>query len=416
MQEASRYAVGLDIGTTTVRCVVGHVDGPGQAPTIIGVAAEPGKGLRKGNVVTLQDVATAADKALEAAERISGHQIHAATVSINGTHIVGLKSAGVIAVGAGDHEINPSDLTRVEEAATVVQLPANREILDVTPISYKLDNQAGIKDPLGMTGVRLEVDAYMITALSPHLKNLEKAVTLSDTQPRRIIVAGLAAAETALTDQQKENGVALVDLGGTTTSVVVYEEGDLLHLGVVPYGSVNITNDLAIGLQTDLAVAERVKLEHAVASAAYRKVAKKKVTVKVDGQSHEFDTETIDEIVDARLEEIFEEVNKELKKAGRQAKLPGGVVLTGGGAKLAGVADYAKDALKLNARVAETPKLAGVADKVQGPEFATALGLMTLDLEAAPVVAQSQHSETNAGKLLSGSMKLAGDLFKKLRS
>ncbi|HET6622521.1 MAG TPA: cell division protein FtsA [Candidatus Saccharimonadales bacterium] len=416
MQEASRYAVGLDIGTTTVRCVVGHVDGPGQAPTIIGVAAEAGKGLRKGNVVTLNDVAQAADKALETAERLSGHRIEAATVSINGTHIVGLKSTGVIAVGAVDHEINLSDLARVEEAATVVQLPANREILDVTPINYKLDNQSGIKDPLGMTGVRLEVDAYMITALGPHLKNLEKAITLSDTQPRQIVVAGLAAAKTALNDQQKENGVALVDIGGTTTNVVVYEEGDLLHLGVVPYGSVNITNDLAIGLKTDLAVAERVKLEHSVASADFRKDSKKTVTVKLDGHTHEFDTETIDEIVEARLEEIFEEVNKELKKAGRQAKLPGGVVLSGGGAKLTGVADYAKAVLKLNARVAEAPELSGVADKVTTPDFATALGLMMIDLDAAPAVARTNGSETNAGRLLSGSMKAAGNLFKKLRS
>ncbi|HET8690337.1 MAG TPA: cell division FtsA domain-containing protein, partial [Candidatus Saccharimonadales bacterium] len=178
----------------------------------------------------------------------------------------------------------------------------------------------------------------------------------------------------------------------------------------------NITNDLAIGLKTDLKVAERVKLEHAVASGDYRKDAKKKVSVKLDGQTHEFDAETIDEIVEARLEEIFEEVNKELKKAGRQAKLPGGVVLTGGGANLSGVADYAKEALKLNARVAEAPELSGVADKVKTPDFATALGLMMIDLEAAPVTVHANNRDTNAGKLLSGSMKLAGDLFKKLRS
>lgn len=416
MQETARYAVGLDIGTTTVRCVVGHVDGPAQAPTVVGVAEEPGKGLRKGNVVNLSETAQAVDKALESAERLSGHQIEQATVSINGTHVAGLKSTGVIAVGTNGHEINQADLARVEEAATVVQLPANREILEVTPISYKLDNQTGIKDPIGMTGVRLEVDAYMLTALSPHLKNLEKAVELSETKPSQTIVAGLAAAKTSLAEQQQENGVALVDIGSTTTNVAVYEEGDLLHLGVLPYGGVNITNDLAIGLQTDLDVAERVKLEHAVALASARKYKTKKVSVKVDKQTYEFDTETIDEIVEARLEEIFDEVNKELKKVGRAAKLPGGIVLTGGSAKLAGVADYAKARLKLNARVAEPTELGGVSDKVKSPEFAAAVGLMLIDLEGATQTDKANSEAGGSGKLLGGVGKAAGGLLRRLRA
>lgn len=416
MQESTRYAVGLDVGTWAVRCVVGHVDSPSQSPTIIGVAEEPGRGLRKGNVVDLTEVAQAVDKALEAAERQSGHPITEASVSINGTHLVGLKSTGVIAVGATGHEINQDDLARVEEAAAVVQLPANREILDVTPINYKLDNQSGIKDPLGMTGVRLEVEAYMLTALGPHLKNLEKSVQMSETQPRQVIVAGLAAAKTALTDMQKENGVALVDIGGTTTSVVVYEEGELLHLGVLPYGGVNITNDLAIGLKTDLAVAEKVKLEHGVAGEQARTDKKKTASVKHAKQTYDFAMEEVDEIIEARLEEIFDEVNKELKKAGRQAKLPGGVVLTGGSVQLSGLAEYAKEALSLNVKLAPASELSGVTDKIKSPEFASAVGLMLADLgmDSQPNITSSGNF--NGKNILSGASKQFSGLFKKLRS
>lgn len=381
MQEVSRYAVGLDIGTTTVRVVVGHVDTPGQAPTIIGIGSEPNTGMRKGTVVNLVNTAQAIDKALEAAERMSGHQIHDATVSINGSHVVGMGSKGVIAVGTGGHEISEDDLARVEEAATVVQLPANRQILEVTPRSFQLDGQENIKDPLGMTGVRLEVDAHVITALTPHVKNLQKACEMTETVAHHTVLAGLAAARAVVSEQQTENGVVLIDLGGTTTNVVVYEEGDLQHIAVLPVGSVNITNDLAIGLKTDLDVAEQVKLLHAAAVPNARKSDAKKLAVKMDKTTHEFDAEDIDMIVDARLEEIFELINKELKSIGRASKLPGGVVLTGAGAEMAGIAEYAREAMQLSARVGKPTGFGGVADQVANPGFATAIGLMVIDLE-----------------------------------
>lgn len=380
MQENSRYAVGLDVGTTMVRCVVGHVDGAQASPTIIGVGECENSGMRKGTVVNLVNSASAIDKALELAERMSGYQINSATVSVNGSHITGITSRGVIAVASGGHEINQEDLQRVEEAATVVQLPANREILDVTPRSYQLDGQDNIKDPIGMTGVRLEVDAHVITALIPHIKNLHKACEMTETQPNATVVAGLASARTVVSDQQTENGVALVDIGGTTTNIAVYEEGDLQHVAVLAIGSVNITNDLAIGLKTDLDIAEQVKLQHAVATRQPR-TGDETVSVKVGKTSHEFAVADIDMIVDARLEELFELVNKELKSIGRSAKLPGGIVLTGGGAKLKGIDEYAKHALQLSARVGEIPEFAGVADKVKDPSWSTAVGLMLIDLE-----------------------------------
>lgn len=415
MQDVSRYAIGLDIGTTTVRAVVGHTDTPGKAPTIIGVGQHENTGLRKGTVVNLVNTAQAIDKALEAAERMSGHQINEATVSINGSHIIGMSSRGVIAVGTTGHEINEDDLARVEEAATVVQLPANREILQVTPRSYQLDGQDNIKDPLGMTGVRLEVDAHVITALGPHLKNLQKACEMTETTPHHIVPAGLAAARAVVSEQQMENGVALIDFGGTTTSIAVYEEGDLQHISVLPVGSVNITNDLAIGLKTDLHIAEQVKLQHAQATGERKD---DKITVKLDKSAHDFDAADVDEIVEARLEEIFELINKELKSIGRAAKLPGGVVLTGGGAELRGIADYAREALQLSARVGKPSGLGGVTEQIESPIFATAVGLMLLDLDGgtAQHLAHQAGNSSHEGGMMSGFTDKAKSLFSRFRS
>ena len=416
MQELSRYAVGLDVGTTTVRCVVGHIDGGTQVPTIIGIGEAPNTGMRKGTVVTLVNVAQAIDKALEDAERMSGHHIHSATFSINGTHIIGMSSRGVVAVGTQGHEINGDDLARVEEAATVVQLPANREILDVTPRSYQLDGQGNIKDPIGMTGVRLEVDAYVITALSPHIKNLFKAAEMTKTDIHHVVPGGLAAARAVLNDQHIESGVALIDIGGTTTNIAVYEEGDLQHLAVLPVGGVNITNDLAIGLKTDLDIAETIKLKHAVALKSVRGKDEKKVSVKIEKNTHEFPTKEVDMIVEARLEEIFEQVNKELEKIGRAKKLPGGVVITGGTASLKGIAECAKESLELPARIGKPHGYGGVTEKVDKSAFSTALGLMLLDLEDNNSSHHSGGNKTKSSLNIGSAMNKITGLIGKLRS
>ncbi len=382
MQELSKYAVGLDIGTTTVRCVVGHRDEGSASPTVIGIGEAPNGGMRKGVVVNLVTTAQAVDKALEEAERISGHQIDGATISINGNHVLGMSSRGVVAVGSRDHEISEEDLARVEDAATVVQLPANREILDVTPRSFSLDDQDNIRDPIGMNGVRLEVDAYVITALTPNLKNLLKVAEMTKTGVHHSVPAGLAAAHAVLTDRQKENGVILIDIGGTTTNLAVYDEGDLQHVAVLPVGGVNITNDLAVGLKVDLDIAEKVKVQHAVAVSDARKAKDKKVTIKTSSQTYDFDTDTIDDVVEARLEEIFEAVNDELKGIGRRANLPGGAILTGGTAQIKGIDAYAKEALQLAVKIGACEGYGGVAENITKPQYATSVGLMLMDLDS----------------------------------
>lgn len=418
-QDGSRYAVGIDVGTTNVRCVIGHLDGTGAGATIVGVGTAPNTGMRKGVVVNIVNTAKAIDKAFEDAERMSGHEVHGASVSINGSHIVAMNSKGVVAVNAQNQEITEEDVSRAGQAATVVQLPANREILQVTPRSYKLDDQENIKDPLGMSGVRLEVDAHVITALSPNIKNLLKSLEMAQTAAHHIMVAGLAAAKAVVTPQQMENGVVIIDVGGTTTNIVVFEEGDLQHVAVLPMGSVNITNDLAIGLRTDLDVAEAIKLKHSSAVGQTGKDKAKVVEYKHGNETLSFSVKDIEMIVEARLDDIFELVDKELKSIDRSGKLPGGAVLTGGGANLVHLADYAKQKLRLPVRVAHISGISGVSENVAKPEFATALGLMLTDFES-----QIRGQKTGAGsKAFEGGSRMfgklfnsAGDFFKKFKA
>ncbi len=392
MQEGSVTAVGIDIGSTSVKAVVAHIDEATGTPTIIGVGQASTSGMRKGVVVNLHGPAQAIDDALGEAERMSGYQVDAATISVNGAHILSSRADGMVAVGAADHEITRDDLHRIEDVATLGKVPANREILDVIPHAYKLDGQDNIKDPLGMTGTRLEIDAHVISALTPYLVNVQKAAESAKVISHTVVPSVIAAARAVLGEQQLENGVAVIDLGGATTGVAVYEEGDLQYAGVIPIGGNNITNDLAIGLKTDPEIAEKIKREHA--SATIRE-ADSGVSIKHDGDILTFSTKDIDEIVEARLEEIFESVQHELKKAGRAGKLPSGVVLTGGGAQLKHMTDYAKQYLGLAARVGKPTGYGGVAENIEQPSYATAIGLMLIDAERAGKSSTSKKSPLN---------------------
>lgn len=400
MQESSRYAVGIDIGTTTVRCVVGHIDATTGAPTIVGVGSVANSGMRKGTVANLNGPAKALDDALIEAERMSGYQVGAATISINGAHILSTKADGMIAVGAIDHEIVDEDLARLEDVATSGKVPANRTILEVVPHEYRLDGQDGIRDPLGMTGTRLEIKANVISALTPNVTQMQRVAEIDHIDVRgEFIPAVVGAAHAVLAEQQRENGVAVIDLGGATTSIAIFEEGDLQFVSVIPMGGASITNDLAIGLKTDPEVAERVKIEHASALAAS---ANETVTVVVGDIEHSFSQSEVHDIVEARLEEMYELIQKALKKAGRAGKLPSGVVLTGGTAHLKGIVDYTKETLGVAARIGAPKGYGGVAEHLDEPQFATAVGLMLIDAEGAPTQAtstgQSKHGGIDAKK------------------
>ncbi len=410
MQENTRYAVGIDIGTTTVRCVVAHINTETGVPSIVGVGKAANSGMRKGVVANLQGPAAAIDDALGEAERMSGYQVDFATVSINGSHLLSTKTDGMIAVSAVDHEVNREDLQRLEEVATTGKVPPNREVVEVVPHGYKLDGQENIKDPLGMTGTRLEINANVVSALAPHLHNVEKAADMAKVDAHTLVPSVLASSRAVLNEQQIESGVAVVDLGGSTTGVAVFEEGDLQYVGVVPMGGVNITNDLAIGLKTDPSVAEEVKLKHA--SAVMRKDSSG-ISVKEGEDIHSFSSSDIDEIVDARLEEIFDGVQAELKRAGRAGKLPSGVVLTGGTANMKHIVEYAKERLGLAVHIGKPKGFGGVSDTVENPDYACVAGLMLIDADtsAAGGVKTGKKQRKNSSSSSKASLKKASGLL-----
>jgi len=386
MREAQNNCfVGLDIGTSTVRCVIGMFDPASNGKlSIIGHGSAKNNGMRKGMVVHVDDVAESIVNAVTEAERISGQRINQATVNVNGSHVLGFNSKGVIAISGANREITVEDRMRVEEAATVVTLPANREIVQFFAKNYSLDGQTNIKDPIGMQGIRLEVDAHIVTAATPNLRNLTHALDKAEIRANNYTVSSLAAAEAVLTRQQKEAGTLVLDIGAGTTNMIVVEDGEVQHVAVIPVGGINLTNDLAIGLKTDLDVAERVKLEHA---SLLSDTSKTTVTFRHKKQVQSFNYADIALITEARVEEMLDFVNKELTKIKKARKLPGGVVLVGGSAALPGLAEFAREQLQLPVRVGRISNVSGLVDTVDSPAYCSAVGLMMLDMLLMPSAA-----------------------------
>ncbi len=405
-ESQQQHFVGLDIGTSTVRCVVGMFDqGSGGKPSLIGHGSAKNTGMRKGAVVHVDDVAEAIVKAITEAERMSGQRVSNATVNINGSHVTGFNSKGVIAISGANREITTDDRYRVEEAATVVSMPPNREIVQFFAKNYSLDGQHNIKDPVGMQGIRLEVDAHIVTAATPNLRNLDAALEKAQVRANHHTVSSLAAAEAVLSRQQKEAGTVVLDIGAGTTNIIVVEDGEVQHAAVLPIGGTNITNDLAIGLKTDLDIAEAVKLQHA----SLKPEKKTTATVKVGDTTHAFDFEDVQMIAEARVEELLEYVEKELHKIRRAGKLPGGVVIVGGTAKLPGLAEFAKHKLQLPARIGKLHNVGGLVDTVEDSGYCTVVGLMLLDMLLLP------GTPSASSGMAAQTMGLVDYLFKRLR-
>ncbi|MBI1856881.1 cell division protein FtsA [Candidatus Saccharibacteria bacterium] len=399
------HYVGLDIGTSTVRCVVGVVDGNDSTQlSVIGHGSAPNLGMRKGVIVHSEDVVEAISQAVSDAERLAGIHIQRATININGANVVGMNSKGVIAISTANREITSEDRLRVEREATIVQLPPNREIVQVFAKNYRLDGQENIKDPVGMQGVRLEVDTHIVTAATPNLRSLASVLEKANINIAHHTVSGVASAEAVLNRQQKESGTLLLDIGAGTTNVVVIEDGEVQHIAVLPIGGINITNDLAIGLKTDLDIAEIVKIQHA--SLEENSSFDNSISVTFNNKEYKFDTREIRMITEARVEELLEYVDKELKKIHRSRKLPGGVVLVGGTSKLPGIADFTRDKLELAARLGTLQSIGGLVDTVQDPAFTTAVGLMVLDVLLIPSHnLQKGQPNTNAFGLIESLFK-----------
>lgn len=396
MQESlDSVYVGIDIGTTAVRCVVGQMqDDTSATPSIIGSGIAPNSGMRKGVPAHLDDVASAISMAINEAERVSGLHISRATINCNGSHVMGQDSRGVIAISAANREITVEDRLRVEDAATIIQLPPNREIVQVFPKNYRLDGQDNIKDPVGMRGVRLEVDTHIVTASVPNMRSMETVLEKAQVVATHHTVSALAAAEAVLSRAQKEAGTLVIDIGASTTNMVVMEDGEVQFVGVIPMGSAHITNDLAIGLRTDLEIAELVKLECAGISSGTKN---RSANVMYNQKRYDFDIADVNMITEARVEELFEFVEKELKKIRKSRKLPGGVVIVGGGSRLPGIADYAKDSLQLAARIGKLHQdIGGLTDIVQDASLTPVVGLMLIDMLYSRSAGQGKSSTKNA--------------------
>lgn len=408
MDNDNRFVTGLDVGTENVRAVIASIDKDGKI-AIVGFNEGKSAGMRKGIPANLTGPAEAIDRMLGDAERMGGYDVRSAYVSINGSTVLSTQTEGMIAVGAVEHEINGEDLDRVEDVAVSGRIPANRDVLDVVPLEYALDGQGGIKDPLGMSGARLEMRANVISALTPNCENLKKATMTADVQALRLVPTSVAAAKAVLDERQKENGVAVVDLGATTSSIAVYEEGDLQYVGVVPVGSNNITNDLAIVLAIDPELAEEIKTRFVTGDFG----SSKSLAIKVGKHGERaFDRKEVEDVVKARLEEIFAEIRKKLKAAKYDQRLPEGIILTGGGAKMRDIELFAKQCLEASVKIGVPQKLDGVANAVAKPEFAVSVGLCLLAAEDS----RYQEPAGKKSKKTKKSKAKSGGLFKKIFS
>lgn len=374
--------VGLDVGSCFIRTVVAKMRADQTNPQIIGMGQVPSFGLRRGVVVDIEEAVKNISQSVQEAERSSGLSIERAYVSLSGNHITSRTSKGVVAVSRADGEISREDVERAINAASAISLSPNREILHIIPRSFSVDDQRGIKDPAGMNGVRLEVDALIIEGATPFIKNLTKCISEVGLEIEGLVLAPLAASRATLTKRQKELGVLALDLGGGTASLTVFEEGDIIYSCVLPIGSSHITSDIAIGLRSNIDLAEKVKLEYG--SALVSEISKKdninlsKLTGEEKGVIPRVQ---VAEIIEARLSEVFDLVNKELKKIDRQGLLPAGVVLLGGGAKIPSLVDLAKEGLKLPAQVGFPLELEGIVEEVDDPAFATAIGLILWSID-----------------------------------
>ena len=392
---------GLDIGTSSIKALV--VQRTKKDWEVLSFAEIPSFGLRKGAVINAEEVSKNVQMIISGIEKDCGRKIN--FVNVGGSRLYVMPSDGIISVSRADQRISKEDVDRVLQATRAINMPRNDEILDVVPKEFIIDDQRGIKQPVDLTGIRLEAKVLLLCVFSPDFLKLTQSVLNSKIQIDDIVPSPLAAANSVLTPQQKELGVVLIDIGASATSMAVFEEGDLIHLAVIPIGSGNITNDIAIGLKTDVAMAESIKKQHGTCIMVSREKVKKehgvkKIEIFEKSSSLSFTKKNIVDIIEPRVSEILDLVQKELKKINKQEQLPGGIVLTGGGAKLPKIRELAKQTLKLSCEIGTPKGIVGIEDD---PSLATVAGLVLGGLEDID------------GSDKEGILGLLGNLLKKIR-
>jgi cell division protein FtsA len=376
MGQSTRTYVGLDIGTTKISCIVADQNGSDEV-RVMGVGNAPSEGLRRGVVVDLEKTVASIERAVAEAERMAGVPVRSVTAGIAGDHIRSINSRGVIAVSRKDNEIAPGDVDRVVEAAKAIAIPTDREIIHVIPQEFIVDDQDGIKDPVGMSGVRLEAEVHIITGAVTSAKNICRAIQRAGYKVQDLVLEPLASSHAVLGDDERDLGVVLLDLGGGTTDVAVYFEGSIRHTAIIPFGGANVTNDIAIGLRTPIDKAEQIKIQHGCALASLVP-AEHQVTVSgVGGRAdRDISRHVLASMIEPRMEEIFALANKEVKKLHFAELIGGGVVLTGGTSLMPGMVELAEQVFEMPVRLGVPHGLGGLADNVADPRYATGVGLV----------------------------------------
>ena len=374
-----RMIVGLDIGTSKVVAIVGEIT-PDGGIEVVGIGSHPSKGMKKGVVVNIESTVASIQRAVEEAELMAGCQIHSVYVGIAGSHIRSLNSHGIVAIK--DREVFAADLDRVIDAAQAVAIPADQKVLHILPQEYVIDNQEGIKEPLGMSGVRLEAKVHLVTCAVNAAQNIEKCIRRCGLDVEDIILEQLASSYSVLTEDERELGVCLVDIGGGTSDIAIFTEGSIRHTGVIPIAGDQVTNDIAMALRTPTQHAEEIKIKYAC---ALTQLAGADETIKVpsvgERPPRDLSRQALAEVVEPRYDELFTLVQAELRRSGYEDMVPAGIVLTGGTAKMEGVVELAEELFHMPVRVGYPQAVQGLNDIVRNPIYATGVGLLMYGLE-----------------------------------
>jgi len=379
MGHDNKMIVGLDIGTSKVVAIVGAITDTGELE-IVGIGSHPSRGMKKGVVVNIESTVQSIQRAIEEAELMAGCQIHSVYAGIAGSHIRSLNSHGIVAVR--DREVYPLDLERVIDAAQAVAIPADQKVLHVLPQEYVLDSQEGIKEPLGMSGVRLEAKVHLVTCAVNAAQNIEKCIRRCGLEVEDIILEQLASSYAVLTDDERELGVCLVDIGGGTTDIAIFTEGAIRHTGVIPIAGDQVTNDIAMALRTPTQFAEEIKIKYAC---ALTQLARAEETIKVpsvgDRPPRDLSRQALAEVVEPRYDELFTLVQAELRRSGYEDMIAAGIVLTGGTSRMEGVVELAEEIFHTPVRIGMPQNMLGLTDIVKNPIYSTGVGLLHYGLK-----------------------------------
>ncbi|MCH9692125.1 MAG: cell division protein FtsA [Gammaproteobacteria bacterium] len=366
--------VGLDIGTSKVVAIVGEVSESGEL-NIVGIGSHRSSGMKRGVVVNIESTVQSIQRAVEEAELMAGCEIHSVYAGIAGSHIRSLNSHGIVAIK--DREVTQQDLDRVIDAARAVAIPADQKVLHTLPQEYLIDNQEGVKEPLGMSGVRLEAKVHLVSGAVNAAQNIEKCIRRCGLEVEDIILEQLASSYAVLTDDEKELGVCMVDIGGGTTDIAIFTGGSIRHTGVIPIAGDQVTNDIAMALRTPTPHAEELKIKYACALA---QLAREGETIKVpsvgDRAPRDLSRQTLAEVVEPRYDELFTLVQAELRRSGFEDLCAAGVVLTGGSSKMEGAVELAEEIFHMPVRLAVPQGIAGLVDIVSSPIYSTGVGLL----------------------------------------